>query len=234
MDFQGIAPREENTQPVGDRALGVIEAAEEDAVAPFDLIGDHLPGIELKPQGVEDNRVRDFQELDRERQQFVARQAAMTFVKSFGQGKGDPGPRPDHGRLFDAEFHREGIGRLKADAPDVAGEPVGIFRNHLDRIGAIRLVNPHRARCADPMGMQEDHDLADRPLFRPTRGNPIGTLRSNAGNFPQPMRLGFDDVEHLGTEGLDEFAGISRTNATDHPGAEIFFDSLCRGGRGRF
>ena len=60
----------------------MIEAAEEDAVAPFDLIGDHLPGIELKPQGVEDNRVRDFQELDRERQQIVARQAAMAFVKN--------------------------------------------------------------------------------------------------------------------------------------------------------
>ena len=212
----------------------MIEAAEEDAVTPFDLIGNHLSGIELKPQGVEDNSVRNFQELDREWQQFVARQAAMTFVKSFGQGKGDPGPRPDHGRLFDAEFHRKGVGRLKADAPDVACESIGIFRNHLDRVGAIRLVNPHRARCADPMGMQEDHDLADRPLFRPTRSNPIGALRSYAGNFPQPMRLGFDDVEHLDAEGLDEFAGISRTNATDHPGAEIFFDSLRRGGRGRF
>ena len=212
----------------------MIEAAEEDAIAPFDLIGDHLPGIELKSQGVEDNHVRDFQELHRERQKFVARQAAMTFIKSFGQGKGDPGPRPDHRRLFDAEFHCEGIRRLKADAPNVAGESVGIFRNHLDRIGAICLVNPHRARCADPMGMQEDHDLADRPLFRPTRSNPIGAFRSNAGNFPQPMRLGFDDVEYLGTEGLDEFAGISRTNATDHPGAEIFFNSLCRSGRCRF
>jgi hypothetical protein len=31
--------------------------------APFDLIGDHLPGIEFKPQGVEDNRVRDEIEL---------------------------------------------------------------------------------------------------------------------------------------------------------------------------
>ena len=29
-------------------------------------------------------------------------------------------------------------------------------------------------------------------------GDVIGALRSNAGNFPQPMRLGFDDVEHLG------------------------------------
>jgi len=65
--------------------LGVIEAAEEDAVAPCDLIGDHLPGIELKPQGVEDYRLWDFQELHRERQQFVARQAAMAFVKGFGQ-----------------------------------------------------------------------------------------------------------------------------------------------------
>jgi len=108
------------------RTLGAIEAAEEDAVAPFDLIGDHLPGIELKPQGGEDYRVRDFQELDRERQQIVARQAAMAFVKSFGQGKRDPGPRPDHCRLFDAEFHRESIGRLKADAPDVAREPASL------------------------------------------------------------------------------------------------------------
>src|SRR4030081_1784710 len=63
-----------------------------------------------------------------------------------------------------SEFRREGIGRLKADAPDVgAGEFVGIFRNHLDRIGAIGLVDPHRARCADPIGMQEDHDFAPPP-----------------------------------------------------------------------
>ncbi len=154
----------------------------------------------------------------------------MAFVKSFGQGKRDPGPRPDHCRLFDAEFHREGIGRLKADAPDVPGEPVGIFRNHLDRIGAIGLVDPHRARCADPIGMQEDHDFADGPLLGPTRGDAIGTLRTNAGNFPQPMRFCFDDVEHLVAEGPEEFAGINRTNATNHSGAEIFFDSVCRGG----
>jgi hypothetical protein len=80
----------------------------------------------------------------------------------------------------------------------------------------------------------EDHDLADGPLLGSTRGDPIGALRANAGNFPQPMRLGFDDVEHLAAEGPDKFAGINRTNATDHSGAEIFFDALCRGGRHRF
>jgi hypothetical protein len=52
----------------------------------------------------------------------------MTFVKSFGQGKGDSGSRPDHRRLFDAEFHREGIGRPKADPPYVMCESIGIFR----------------------------------------------------------------------------------------------------------
>ena len=66
----------------------MIEAAEEDAIAPVDLIGDYLSGIELEPQGIEDKRVRDFQELDCQRQSLVARQAAMTFVKRFGQGKG--------------------------------------------------------------------------------------------------------------------------------------------------
>jgi hypothetical protein len=81
--------------------------------------------------------------------------------------------------------------------------------------------------------MQEDHDFADGPLLGPTRGDAIGALRTNAGNFPQPMRLCFDDVEYLAAEGPDEFAGISRTNATDHSGAEIFFDALCRGGRHR-
>ena len=79
----------QNTQPVGDRALGVVEAAEEDAIAPFDLIGNHLSGIELKPQGSRKS-CPGFPELHRERQQFVARQAAMTFIKSFGQGKGIP------------------------------------------------------------------------------------------------------------------------------------------------
>ena len=63
----GQRSAQETAQPVGDRALGVIEAAEEDAVASFDLISDHLPGIEFKPQGVEDKRVRDFQKLDRQR-----------------------------------------------------------------------------------------------------------------------------------------------------------------------
>jgi hypothetical protein len=48
------------------------------------------------------------------------------------------------------------------------------------------------------------------------------------------MRFCFDDVEHLAAEGPDKFASISRTNATDHSGAEIFFDSLYRGGRHRF
>src|ERR1700730_12912359 len=35
-------------------------------------------------------------------------------------------------------------------------------------------------------------------------------------------------------ESGSQAAGISRSNAAGHPGAEIFFDSLCRGGRHRF
>jgi hypothetical protein len=63
--------------------------------------------IEFKPQGIEDNRVRGFQELDREWQEIVARQAAMAFVKSFGQGKrAAPGSLPSCRCRVSSRWHR--------------------------------------------------------------------------------------------------------------------------------
>src|ERR1700730_14430475 len=68
-----------------------------------------------------------------------------------------------------------------------------------------------------------------QPVAIPSaRFGPIpATSRSRCGSA-------CDAVEHLVAEGPDEFTGISRANAAGHPGAEIFFDSLCRGGRHRF
>jgi hypothetical protein len=81
----------------------------------------------------------------------------MPFVRGFRQSKGDSGSRPDHRGFFDAELHRHGIRGFKADPPDVAGQPVGVSRDQLDRISAVGLIDPHRARCADPMGVQEEY-----------------------------------------------------------------------------
>jgi len=64
---------DENTQPVGDRALGVIEAPRKTQSRPS-TDRQSPAGIELKPQGGEDNRVRISKSFTRA-QQFVARQA---------------------------------------------------------------------------------------------------------------------------------------------------------------
>ena len=121
----------------------------------------------------------------------------MPLVKGFGQGKGDPRAGPDHCRFLDAELHGDSVCCLKANAPNVAGKPIGILRDQPDRIGAIGFVDPYRARCADTIGVEEDHNLTDSPLIGPTRSDSISALRSNAGDFPQPMRFCFDDVEYL-------------------------------------
>jgi hypothetical protein len=63
--------------------------------------------------------------------------------------------------------------------------------------GAIGLVDPHRARCPDAMGMEEYHDLEDRPLIGRAYDNPIGAFWTNAIDFLQPTRLRFDVVTWL-------------------------------------
>ena len=69
----------------------------------------------------------------------------MALVHGLGQSVADPGSGADHRRLLDPEPHRDLIGTLEADAPDVAGEAVGVLRDDLDGIGAVGLEDPHRA-----------------------------------------------------------------------------------------
>ena len=115
--------------------------------------------------------------------QFLGRQAAMPLVHGLGQRIGDPGPDPDHGRLLDAELHGDGIGRLEANAADIARQPVGVLGHDLDGIGAIGLVDPHRPRRADAVAVQEDHDLADDLLLGPGVGDALGAHRADAVDF---------------------------------------------------
>jgi len=114
----------------------------------------------------------------------------MALVHRLGQRIGDAGPHPDHGGLVDAEPHRDGIGGLKPDATDVAGQAIGILRHHLHGIAAVGLVDAHGPRRADTMAVQEDHDLADTlclahaAVMRPARIGPTpSTSRRRSGCF---------------------------------------------------
>ena len=46
--------------------------------------------------------------------------------------------------------------------------------------------------------------------------------------FEQSRRTLFDDVEHRFTKRTDQFPGKVGTDALDHPGTEVFFDTLQR------
>ena len=60
----------------------------------------------------------------------------MPFVHRLGERVGDAGTHADQRRLLDAELGRDLIGGAEANAADVAGQPVGVFRDQLDSIGA--------------------------------------------------------------------------------------------------
>jgi hypothetical protein len=156
----------------------------------------------------------------------------MTLAGGLGQRKGDAGAYPDHRGWLDPELAGHDVGRAEADAADVARQPVRVVGDHLHRLGAVGLVDAHRPRGADPVSVQEQHDLADHLLLRPT-GDDAGRAHGpDAGDLAQPGRLGLDQVEHRGAEGADQLAGVNRADAADHAGAEILLDALGGGGLG--
>ena len=161
------------------------------------------------------------------------RQTAMAVVHRLGERKGDAGPHSDQCRLLDAELGRDLVGGAEADATDIAGEAVGVFRDQLNRIGAIGLVDPHRPRGADAITVQEQHDLADDFLLGPAGDDALGTLWADAGHLAQPLRFLLNDLEHRFAKGAHQLFGIDRPDAADHARAEIFLDSLDRRRRRR-
>ena len=230
VDFgpREIAGRDPQKTP-GDRAFGPVQAAEEYAGDLPHRVGHHRAFGQFQVQRGADQLAGNLQEFGRERSQLFFRQAAMTLVHRFGQRIADARADPDHGRLLDAELHRDGVGGHEADAADIPGEPVGVLRHDLHGIGAVGPEYPHRPRRADAVAVQEHHDLADHLLLGPGIGDPLRPHLPDAGHLAQPFGLRLDHVEDLLTERPDQLAGVDRADAPDHARAEILLDALDRG-----
>jgi hypothetical protein len=69
----------------------------------------------------------------------------MAVVHRPGERKGDPGAHADPRGLLDSELGRDPVGGAEADAADVAGQTVWVFRDRLNPIGAIDFADAHRA-----------------------------------------------------------------------------------------
>src|SRR4029077_8431299 len=78
----------------------------------------------------------------------------------------------------------------KPDAADVASQPIGVLRDQPNGIGAVSLVDAHRARRADTVAVQEQHDLPNHLLIelancpkRVDRGAPPRARRQRTERF---------------------------------------------------
>src|SRR6476659_9439733 len=145
----------------------------------------------------------------------------MTFVHRLGERVGDAGAHADQRGLFDAELGRDLICGAEADATDVPGQPVGVLRDELDGVGAVGLVDAYRARRADAVAVQEQHDLADDLLLGPTSNDALRPLRADPSHLAQAAGVLLYYVKNAIAEGAHQLLCVDRPDAADHPGAEI-------------
>jgi hypothetical protein len=224
----GQRPAGQAQEPVGDDLLCPVQPREEDAALLADRVRDHRSLDQLEFQRGLHQLQRYLKQAGGKRHQFVAGQTAVALVHRLGQRVRDAGAHPHHGRLVDAEPHRNCIGGLEADAADVARQPVRVLRHDLDGIGAIGLEDAHGACRAHAMAVQEDHDLAHDLLLGPGACDALGAHRPDAGHLAQAIWLTLDDIEHPLAESLDELPGVDRADAADHAGGEILLDAFGR------
>ena len=72
-----------------------------------------------------------------------------------------PASRRGGGVVGVAEVDGDAVGRLEADAVDLAGDAVGFVRDDLLRLGAVFVDELHALRGRDAVGLQEDVHLAE-------------------------------------------------------------------------
>ena len=108
----------------------------------------------------------------------------MAVVHGAGQREADAGPHARRMVVREAQRVRDAVRATEADAAYVAGQAVRVVRYRPDRVGAVCLVDAHRAGGADAVPVQEQHYLPHGTLVRPARGDALGAGRADAGDFP--------------------------------------------------
>ena len=125
------------------------------------------------------------------------------------------------------------VGRLEADAPDLAGQAVRLLGDDRAAVVAELLVDPHRQRGRDAVALERRHHLADVALLGPGGGDPTGPDRADARHLGQAARVVVDDLEGGLAEGVHDPPGVDRADALDQAAAEVLLHALERGRQGR-
>jgi len=226
-------------QPPGDAHLGVVKRRQVDGLllpaggirhgVDRDLVG----GVQAIDGRLDAVRCPlQPQQLARQPDQLRARQEDVPVVGGFVEGVDHAGGHAVRRVLRQAQVAGNFVGSQEADAPDIAGQAVGVFLHLVDGLVAVGLVDLDRQAGGDTMALQEEHDLLDRLLFRPGAGDHLHPLLADVRHFQQALRVVIEHVQRLQAEVVDDLLGGARPDAPDQPAAQVAAHRLDGGGHG--
>ena len=155
----------------------------------------------------------------------------MTVILKILKGMEDAGINAFFAIGWEAEVERQFVGGFKADTFDVFGEAVGLILKEPFRARAVFFDKTDALTWRDAVSLEKDHEVADRDLFFPCRLDGFGALAPDAGNLAEASGVLADDPKGVGTEVVDNLPGIGFADAVDHSAAEIFANTVNRGGK---
>ncbi len=226
---------EEGGQVFGNPLFGLVEGRQVNGLVVL-LVGLHvvvqvleedlLGGEEVGDGPLQDLHVLDLQEC---LAPFHERRVGEEEVPLGGgllQDEQNPGLGPPRGVRLHTHRPGDAVRGLEADAEDVGGEPVRVLLEHRDRLVAVALVDLDGESLADPVPLEEEHDLPDLALRVPGRPDLGDLCLAEALDLSQAVRFVLDDLEGFLTEPVREPLGQDRADALDQAAGQVPLDPV--------
>ena len=138
----------------------------------------------------------------------------------------DPRLEPRGGVVREAEVDGYPVGGLEADPLDLAGDPVGLGRQDRLRLGAVLLHELHALAGADPVGLQEDVELALGSLAFPRQLDRRRPLAPDARHVAQLRGLLAQHPEGVRPELVDDLVRVHAPDPGDEPAPQVLADAV--------
>ena len=221
----------QSSHRLGNRLLRRAQGRQENHGVAGDFLDGQMPVRHLPVEGTNHDAFINAKQLPGRREQCRPRQRGVPFSRGLGQHVLQPAPGPQDGIMTESEFCADRVRRFKSDARDIPRQQVRIGPYAHDGFLPVELKDPERTTRADPVAVQENHNVPHDPLLGPSRLDLLPPPRSDSLHIFQARRGIFDDLENFLPEFRHHLFRVNRSDPADQSAAEIFFNAL-EGGRG--
>ena len=171
------------------------------------------------------------QQLHRLQHQLAFRAIHMAVAGALMQAKRNAGPDARRRIQRQAQRLRQIVRRLKANAPNVARQPVRILLHHLQRVVTVLAVHLQRQSGAQAVPLQKNHQVLFRALLVPGVRNQGCALHAKARHLAQAPGILLNDLQRVHAKVLHNALGSFWANAFNESRAKIAADAFQRGRR---